>query len=297
MRWLPVIRSSFRVVATHGEEVQCICPWHDDHSGHLYVNARKGLYLCHVCGEKGNLASDFRPPLLETREIRDMLDAASTPVHPPRVHPEGWLKRFDAPTEYWTETRGLPKDVVERYRLGFDPLSGRVTLPVRDLHGALLGVSYRRLDGGHPKYLDPPRYAKGKHLWGAWLVGGVSTLALTEGQVDTMRCAASRVPAVATMGARITRDQVRVLQHLNISKVVALMDNDNAGRKATVQIATMLEGSGIQFAAGWYRSYWLGVKDPDGLSPQRLRKMFHSALPLLDWAERSGIRPHSPGTL
>jgi DNA primase len=54
--------------------------------------------------------------------------------------------------------------VVKQFRLGYDPFSNRMTLPVRDHRGRILGVSYRRLDDQRPKYLDPKGYPKGRYL-------------------------------------------------------------------------------------------------------------------------------------
>jgi hypothetical protein len=306
MRYLPVIEKHFAVVSRGGEEILCVCPWHEDKSGHLYINARKGLYLCMVCGAKGSLdGSDksgrcaFTIPTLETTDVRDRLRQITKRKATVHYYPEGWLGQYDVPHDYWPVERGLSPATIAKWRLGYDPFSDRATIPMRTMHGQIIGVSFRRLDGGTPKYLDPKGYAKGKHLYGAWLLGpDVRTVALVEGQVDAIACDEARVPAVATMGSRLTRDQAKVLQHLGIRKVVGLYDNDNAGRKAVLQTYDMLRGTGIQYAAGWYRPYWMKqtgegmkpVKDPDDLTPQRLRKMYHSAVPILDWIERTGYK-------
>lgn len=295
-RWLSVIEKTFQVVSRSGDEVQCVCPWHADTSGHLYVNSTKGLYLCMVCGEKGSLESllksgGMKIPLLRTDDVRSRLSEITKRRSTPRYYPEGWLRQYDVPHPYWTQERGLSPETVSRWRLGYDPFSDRATIPMRTMHGEIIGVSFRRLDDGRPRYLDPPHYAKGKHLYGAWLLNPeVRTVGLVEGQVDAITSDAARVPALATMGSRLTDDQVKALQHLGIRKVVAMFDNDNAGRKAVVQSYDALRGSGIIFTAGWYRPYW-NVKDPGDMSPQRLRKMFHSGLPILDWIERTGFTP------
>lgn len=303
MRYLPVIERHFNVIGRGAEEILCICPWHDDKSGHLYINARKGLYLCMSCGAKGSLdksdGTGFQLPNLSTSDVRDRLRQVTKREAKVHYYPEGWLRKFDVPHPYWTQQRGLDPAVVQRWRLGYDPFSDRVTIPMRTMHGQIIGVSYRRLDDGSPKYLDPKGYAKGKHLYGAWLLPqDTRTVALMEGQVDTIAGDAARVPSLGTMGSRLTKDQVKVLQHLGVRKVVAMYDNDNAGRKAVVQTYEALRGSGIQYTAGWYRPYWVThtsdgprpVKDPDNLSPERLRKMYHSALPILDWIERTGFK-------
>lgn len=263
-----------------------MCPFHSDTSqGHLYVNARKGLYLCMSCGEKGHLDRlNGGPPICSTADVRERLRSMQKPRHEQHYYPEGWLDQFDTPHPYWTETRGLPASVVERFRLGFDPFSNRLTLPLRDMHGRVLGTTYRRLDDQTPKYLHPKRFPIGRHLYGAWLLDEQRKVALVEGQVDAVRCWSARVPALSMMGSRLTRDQVKVLQRCGITHVVLMLDNDNAGVKGTLSVYETLRGSGIRVTAGWYRNYWY-VKDPDGLTPARLRKMYHSAVDLPAWAE------------
>ena len=76
---------------------------------------------------------------------------------------------------------------------------------------------------------------------------------------------------------------------MHIETVVLMLDNDNAGRNGTLGVAEALQGSGIRVVVGQYRDYWFddrgeAVKDPDSLNGARLRKLFHSAVPIHDWA-------------
>ena len=285
-----MIRGQFRVVQTAGAEFQAICPWHTDRSGHLYVNGVSGLFLCMVCGKKGSLEHiAVRPTVLGSDDVREKLARIAAKDSTVTYYPEAWLNKFDAPHSYWSAERKLPLDVIERFRLGYDPFSNRMTIPLRDTDGRVLGVTYRRLDDRKPKYLHPKGFPTGKFLYGAWLLKDERRVALVEGQVDAIRCWSERVPALGLMGARLTEDQKKVLQRLNIKTVVLMLDNDAAGRRGTIGVYEALEGSGIQVVVGQYRDYWYDgkgepVKDPDGLNGPRLRKMVHSAVPIREWA-------------
>lgn len=294
MRYDSLIKSYFQVVQKSGKEVLCVCPWHPDSAtGHLYINALTGLFLCMSCGKKGRVdrLDDVDLPQISTSDLRERLQVIRTPRAEPRFYPEGWLARFSIPHDFWTVERTLPKETVDKFCLGYDFETNRVTLPLRDMFGRVLGVTYRRLDDGKPKYLHPKGFPTGKHLYGAWLLKEERTVAVTEGQVDTVRNWSHGIPSVALMGARMTPDQVKVLQRLGIRKVALMLDNDEAGRKGTIGVYGALQGSGIQVVSGWYRSYWVGVKDPDQLTRPRARKMYHSAVPILDWIERTGYIP------
>lgn len=290
MRYEQLVRRNFNVSAAAGQEFLCHCPWHDDTSqGHLYVNVATGLYVCHSCGSKGHLDTlGAAMPVIGTEDVRERLRAMRKGPSETVYYPESWLDQFDNPHPYWTVERNLPEAVVRRFRLGYDPFSNRMTIPLKDSRGRVLGVTYRRLDDGKPKYLHPKGFPIGRHLYGAWQITQERKVAIVEGQVDALRCWSSRVPSVALMGARLTKDQKKVLQRLNIESVVLMMDNDHAGVQGTLSVYEMLRGSGIRVQVGWYRPYWHHVKDPDGLSPQRLRKAFHSALSITDYAELQG---------
>lgn len=285
-RFDPVIKRGFKVISQSGSERCCLCPFHKDRSGHLYINAVSGLYLCHVCGAKGTVAGKTPPPA-DLMDLHKKLAEVKAGKQDQRFKPERWLQQFDMDSDYWTVVRKLTPAVITQFRLGFDPFTNRATLPFRDFHGNLIGVTYRRLDDFKPKYTHPEKTPVGRHLFGAWLLEDQKTVAITEGQIDAVRCWEQRIPALATFGSKITVDQVKVLQRLGIHKVVVLYDNDNAGRKGTLQVYESMKGSGIQVVAGWYRPYWLNVKDPDGLNGPRLRKFYHSAVDIPKWAEHA----------
>lgn len=288
MRYAPLIEQTFEVVGTSGDEYVCRCPWHNDKGKpNLYVNATKGVYLCMSCGAKGHLRSlrdDLPPP--STQYLRERLKGMT---HiPPRVrtYPEGWLKQYDFPHDYWA-SRGLTKSIVKEFSLGYDPFNDQVTIPMRDEQGRVLGVIRRRLDGGVPKYLYPKGFKIGRYLFGAWKVEQRRKIALVEGSIDAIACWDARVPALAMLGSRLTADQVAVLSRLGISHVVLLPDNDAAGQKAIQQVIEAIQGAGIALSVGWYRDYWIGCKDPASLKPDRRRKMYHSAPPFHRYVRRA----------
>lgn len=290
MRYESAIRSYFKVSSVSGDEFLCHCPFHEDTSeGHLYANGRRGLYICFSCGAKGSLDNlSIGRVVVGSDDVREKIDRFRNraKMYDVKTYPESWLSQFDVPHPYWVEERELPEGAVDLFRLGYDPFSNRCTIPLRDMHGRILGVTYRRLDDGKPKYLEPKTYKKGKHLYGAWLLEDERKVALVEGQVDAIRGWSFGVPTLSPMGARITKDQIKVLQHKHVRTVVLMFDNDSAGTKGILSALESFAGSGIRVLVGWYRDYWYGVKDPDALSRTRYRKMFHSAIPATAWAER-----------
>lgn len=280
---------SFQVISKSDKEWGCVCPWCGAGAAGskvvFYVNVIRGWYICFKCHEKGHMNDLGAVPNQTTSGLRERLKVVKAPPKEQKFYPESWLKQYDMPSDYWTVQRGLSDATVARFGLGFDPFTNRATLPLRDMHGRILGVTFRNLDpDARPKYLHPKGFPVGRHLYGAWLLDGQKKVALVEGQVDAASCWQDRVPALGLMGSRVTKDQIKVLQRMGVTTVVLMLDNDNAGVRGTVQIVEDLKGSGIRVLCGWYRPYW-SVKDPDSLKPDRKRKMFHSAVTPVEWAE------------
>lgn len=281
-RWTAVIEARFRVVGRSGPEILCWCKWHTGRAPKLYVNEDNGLYYCQRCGEKGSLSAliDDLPPV-DLKDIRQRLKAANQ-FEPVRHYPEPWLAQFDFPHPYWGQ-RGFSQNTVERFQLGYDPVTDCVTIPLRDSHARILGVVRRRLDDSKPKYMFPRGFKSGKDLFASYLARNHHhRLALVEGPLDAIACWDARVPALALHGARITSDQVTLLKVLGVHTVVCMTDNDYAGREAILSIKSGLDG--VMVLIGIYRNTWFNrhgkpVKDPGELSAARRRSMYLGAVP------------------
>lgn len=285
MNFEQFIRANFNVQGTSGDEIVCKCPWHDDGGKpNLYINSKSGLYLCHACGAKGHLRRLQRtgdmPLTTDLKDMRARLQEISNPPAPYKVYGQSWLDQFgpyNMPHEYWTD-RGFSEQVVRRFKLGYDPVSDRCTIPIRSAWGEVMGVIQRVLDDSKPKYLHPKGFKIGRDLYGSWLVrkGGFHRVALVEGPLDAVACWDAKVPAMGLHGARLTDDQAALIRSLGVHTVVAMTDNDDAGYEAVVSIKEQL--SGIQVLVGQYRTSW-NAKDPGELHPRRRRQMFLSAPP------------------
>jgi DNA primase len=289
-RYLAFIEQNFDIHRMTGDEACTLCPYHNDRRPSMYINTATGLWLCHSCGAKGNieaLAEHLGVTLLDqgvpVHALRRRLERCKVVslkelAEPPKRVREGDLEnyRFDHP--YWTQKRGFTPDIIKKFDLGWDPNRDMLTIPIRDSVGRLKGIIYRKLDDSKPKYLYPTGFPIGKALYGSWMVrkSDHRKVALVEGAPDAIACWDARVPALALLGARLTKDQRKLLLSLGIRTVVIMTDNDRAGRAAVGQIKKALYKSGITVAVGQYRSFWT-AKDPGELTVIQRRKIFHSA--------------------
>lgn len=323
MKWDKFIDKTFEVKGTSGDERICVCPFHDDRGKpNLYVNANRGVYICHACGERGHLSSLGKEPVVELSDVREAIKELRKPARQDqaKLHPETWLQQYDFPHPYWEDERGFSRDTIKAFRLGYSPIEDVLTIPLRDSHGGILGVTKRVLDDSKPKYREPKRYQKGLNLFGAWKVRwlGLDRVALVEGPLDAIACWDAGVPALGLQGARLTERQSFLLRSLGVKSVVLMLDNDRAGigwpehrarpqgakKKCSVcgrprskyndehksagnyQVHEELEDTGVMIDVGLYRR--TQAKDPGELSSDQRTEVFEGAIGYRKWVDRYG---------
>jgi DNA primase len=168
--------------------------------------------------------------------------------------PEGWdaltrhlqQKGF---TRQELETAGLAKparsgSLIDRFRR-------RLTWPIRDLTGEVIGFGARKLfeDDDGPKYLNTPEtplYKKSHVLYGIEKakreIAKQGRAVIVEGYTDVMACHLAGVPtAVATCGTAFGEDHITVLRRLLMDtdayggEIIFTFDGDAAGQKAALR--------------------------------------------------------------
>jgi hypothetical protein len=267
----------------------CRCFYHE--AGHrskgrtLSVHVDKGLFLCHsaACGRGGFFTTilvercglSFR----QAREVAEGLRVADLPdpsslvlpawdarraAQPPTVLNPAVLGVYDRCPRYMLE-RGFSKATLRSWDIGYDKDARRVTFPVFDREGRLVGVTKRAVEPDvQPRYLHV-NYQKGLVLYGEHRAEAYASrlpLILVEGPTSVLRASQHGVPnVVATLGATVTLAQVR--RAARYRRVVLAFDGDAAGRAATHRagyaLARRLEVGALEVAD----QYSEGAKDPD----------------------------------
>jgi DNA primase len=171
----------------------------------------------------------------------------------------------------WLEGRGLTLSTVLDAGLGYIPETARspyrhcVVIPYFDARGELRGVRYRHLRAdAHMKYQTPK--GGGVHLYNA-AGSNAPVVAICEGEFDALVMKQLGVEAVAIPGTQSWQRAWRWLFR-NCDLVYVVMDNDEAGLKASHRIAAQLgditEAEVVEMPEGFDVSD-LYVKDPDRL--------------------------------
>ncbi|NGP43532.1 DNA primase [Bacillaceae bacterium SIJ1] len=139
----------------------------------------------------------------------------------------------------------------ERY---YDKYRNRLIFPIADTNGTIIAFGGRAIaQEMEPKFLntaETPWFEKGKNLYSFTLarpaVQKEKALLLMEGNIDVVTAhQAGFTNAIATLGTALTKHQALLIKRA-ASKVTLCYDRDDAGCKAAIRAASLLEEMGVE---------------------------------------------------
>ena len=128
--------------------------------------------------------------------------------------------------------RKLSKEVVDRFRVGYDKERDAITFPVYDERHRLVMVTARSVNSKRfwiPKDVDKPVY-----LLYDILERGVQTVYVCESQINALTARTWGLDAVALFGTG-SEKQYNTLRKSGIRNYILLFDGDEAGRKGAMR--------------------------------------------------------------
>ena len=305
------------------DNIAAKCPFHKGGkerrpSFYIYVGEGKGRKItgasfCHTCNKGWNL-----PTLLRKLGIsREYIDAAKDIVNESKTTqreyyqkvsfefkdiPEAVLGAFEfAPKELMNQ--GFTKETLREFDIGFDRVRKRITFPIRNHYGNLVGISGRSVDGSFPRYkiyreeLEElvPGYqlSKSRVVWGldrfyltAMMTGVQSPIVVCEGFKAAMWVAQNGFEnSSALMGSHCSEEQKLLLSRVS-NDIVLFLDNDNAGRDATSRIYKYLSES-IDVRVARYPKNSIGLS-PDDLSKSNVKSAIVNSITPYEWRSNNG---------
>lgn len=227
--------------------------------------------------------------------------------------------------EYVFKKRALSKEIVQNFQIGYAPTSGdalvqflrkkgfterelteagltnrfggdmfrgRMTVPLMDSSGQVIGFTARIIedDPNAPKYLNTPQtvlYDKGRHVFGlSQAKEAIRTsdyAVIVEGNLDVISSHQAGVTqVVATAGTAMTEFHLRALRRLT-GNVRLAFDGDKAGIAATERAIPIASEVGVELTIITLPG---DAKDPDELIQQNVelwQQAIDSAQPAVDW--------------
>ena len=130
------------------------------------------------------------------------------------------------------------------YYAGSGFLHHRVVFPIHDSEGQLVAYAGRSIDGSEPRYLFPPNFRKSQVVFNLHRAAGEAArwAIVVEGFFDCLRVhQAGFRNVVALMGASLSEVQEKLLLE-RFAQLVVMLDGDEAGRRASQQLAARLSG-------------------------------------------------------
>jgi hypothetical protein len=273
------------------KEIHARCPMHVARTGHpdrhpsWSINKHTYVHFCFACGYKGTIRGlliDLQgtaPENLEATIQRDTFLRRMAPVREaPEVYVEPvvteWALRYrytDVPQRL-LEFRHLTRPAIDALQVRWAADTRQWVLPLRSFTGELLGAQYRQK--GSVATL-PEGLAKSALLFGFPQVSAGSYCALVESPLDAVRLFGLGIPAVSSLGAWVSHEQITVLARF-FSRVFIALDDDDAGNQAADVVAPMLRRAGC-VPLRWN---YTGLVDEDG----------HKAKDLGDVASDDAVR-------
>ena len=263
-------------------------------------------------------STDDRKQAAHKQRIRDCLELATK-------YFQFCLTKNKAVMEYVFYKRNLNKKTVENFRIGYAPKSGhalvnflkkrgftakemedagllnrfggdlfkgRMTVPLMDVSGNVIGFTGRIIeqDDNSPKYLNTPEtilYNKGRHIFGLSqakdAIRRTDFVVVVEGNMDVISSHQAGVnQAVATAGTAMT--EMHLKSFARLTKDIRLAyDGDEAGVRAAERAISMASKFGIYLSV---IDDYHGCKDADELiqkDPKLWQEAVENYRPALEW--------------
>jgi len=235
----------FEGTTNGGRQAQARCPFHDDKVASMSVEIETGLWKCFACGQEGNWTTFLKRIDPGNEELKENIKVK------PQVEPlkEILIKDLNTqllisgqPLKFVMIKRGISKDVVEKYMLGYD--GRRVCIPIKDFKGRYINIRRYMPGNSGPKvvnwkegygkcFIFPAEHPKGDDVY------------IMEGEMDCLLARSYGLEAYTqTAGAETWKDDFNYL--FAKKNIHIVYDNDDAGREGAIKVSHAL----LPIAAG-----------------------------------------------
>ncbi len=302
------------------DNIMALCPFHDNQNSPSFtMSLSKGLYYCFGCDARGNLFTFLRHfglsrSAVETRygfvleNVARNLPKKADPLRIQTINtplPEALLGLFDRCPVALIEEDGFEEEMLRSLDIGFDEKHMRITFPLRDIEGTLVGISGKTVNDEKPKYkvydkefkdfdLPQQKTEKSHLLWNGHLVlpgtffSSDNYTVGVEGFKACMRFLQAGIPnTMALIGAFMSDIQRQFIERMS-SEFYIMLDDNEAGIKGTV-IAGMKMGIPVRVVP--YPNKPAGPKglQPSDLDPEELLLALSEAKDFYRWLQETPV--------
>lgn len=241
--------------SSDGHELQGLCPFHNDKQASLSLNIDSGLYFCHSCQTKGDVFElyqkiknvDFKTALKELAHQTDVtlpdFKNKKTISHDIVENYHTILLSNDEVLQRFITKRGLTKETIIQYKIGWETKTSRYTIPIYDEYGDVINIRRYKLEAKSNKMLsyvdeEGERYGEAR-LFNIDIIKKNKHLSFLEGECDTMLATQYGILAfTVTSGAGTFINAW--LKYFHDKIVYIVFDRDTAGKMGAERVAQIL---------------------------------------------------------
>lgn len=244
-------------IQSKGDNIQVTCPNHkngvEQHpSCSIYVGDSKivtyGTVHCFTCGYRASFINfvSLCYNIAEDEAKQWLIDNFDTTVNTnisslePIIFDVKELKsnfavedlnQYDYYHPYMFE-RHLSKEVIDRFRIGYDKRIQAITFPVYDEKGKLVMVTKRSVLS--KRFYIPSGVDKPVYLLNEAIKNNLTTVYVTESQINALTLYTFGYPAIALFGTG-SEYQYNILRKSGIRNYILCFDGDAAGKKGELR--------------------------------------------------------------
>jgi DNA primase len=307
-------------MTSDGKNINGACPFHHETTeGAFYMSTENGLFICHGCQARGSFPTFLKevgaPARVRATIMNDIGKELVKKAERPNLAirdqfkghmalNEGLLGIFDFCPTSLVEA-GFSPTVLKTHEVGFDKKALRITFPIRNHLGVLMGVAGRTVVDEDPRYKiykeeDLIRFSdkyrgydfhKKNFLWNFHNVypqafhGDLDIIFVVEGYKAALWLIQHGfLSTVAIMGSYLSEMQRALLQRLN-AEIYVLLDNTHQARKGAYDAGKRLRGGNKVFICD-YPLRCEGGEQPDDLSQEELEDTIFTAMKFNSWRMR-----------
>ncbi|URZ16915.1 toprim domain-containing protein [Clostridium felsineum] len=173
--------------------------------------------------------------------------------------------------------RGISDEVQELFGIGYDPVNKAIAMPWYNSRGQIVNVKYRSIERKSFFYQKQGQPVK-DYVYGLYQckLKGAKCVYICESEIDALYLWTHGIPAVATGGSNLTKEQHRQLIALGVETFIVATDNDQVGRR----FASTIHQALLPFSQVMRFQFPEDKKDINELSPEQLQEYSVKSIPI-----------------
>jgi DNA primase len=239
-------QSGVRIYSEIASHFIVFCPFHyNSNTPGGEVDKTSGMFYCFSCKESATLTdlvqrltggSYFSALRLIGDSSYDASKILRSIDERPEIEPydQGVVDKlhrgvWGVGSEYFNSRR-INDLSITKFELGYSNSQQMVTVPIHSTDGVLWGFVGRSVEG--KRFKNSAGLKKSQTMFNIHRVWTAPRVFIVESSFDAIRLDQVGIPAVATLGAAISAEQIRIIKR-TFDEVVLIPDNDDAGRSMT----------------------------------------------------------------